>query len=229
MLRTSYGDYLAGLEPRTRARLLRKRSFFFHGLPDAAIRQIRLDEGSLHSVTSSSLAEETTKIIAGALPRPAHIRDLTITDGTACVGGNALNFSRHFRRVHAVEIDPLRHAFLRHNCGVHALAHRARRIHPILGDCMRVIPTLRQDIVFLDPPWPAEGGPLLIAGRCILQACRELARHAPFIVIKAPCCMDPAPFLQDPSIQVRAWTQIGQGPHGQMLIAVLACARGADG
>eukprot|EP01052_Picozoa_sp_SAG31_P044133 SAG31_NODE_7586_length_1647_cov_1.270026_3_plen_181_part_00 len=33
---------------------------------------------------------------------------VVITDATACVGGNTLNFAQHFDRVNAVEIDPQR-------------------------------------------------------------------------------------------------------------------------
>ena len=49
-----------------------------------------------------------TKVDPAAAAGSSAIGQWTITDGTACVGGNTINFATHFKAVHAVEIDPRR-------------------------------------------------------------------------------------------------------------------------
>ena len=53
----------------------------------------------------------------------------------------------------AIDIDPVKIEYARHNAEVYGVADR---IHFILGDYLKVAPTLKADGVFLSPPW---GGP----------------------------------------------------------------------
>ena len=53
----------------------------------------------------------------------------------------------------AVDIDPVKIEYARHNAEVYGVADR---IEFIIGDFMKVAPTLKADAVFLSPPW---GGP----------------------------------------------------------------------
>ena len=53
----------------------------------------------------------------------------------------------------AVDIDPVKIEYARHNAEVYGVADR---IEFIVGDFMKVAPTLKADAVFLSPPW---GGP----------------------------------------------------------------------
>ncbi|CAM9150397.1 unnamed protein product [Choristocarpus tenellus] len=53
----------------------------------------------------------------------------------------------------AIDIDPIRLQYARHNASIYGVEDR---IEFILGDAMDVLPTLRADVVFLSPPW---GGP----------------------------------------------------------------------
>ena len=77
-------------------------------------------------------------------------KNLTITDATANVGGNTINFSKYFKRVNTIEIDPTTFDILKHNC---TDVYKRRNISFYLGDCTKVIPKLKQDIIFFDPPW----------------------------------------------------------------------------
>ena len=77
-------------------------------------------------------------------------KNLTITDATANVGGNTINFSKYFKRVNTIEIDPTTFDILKHNC---VDVYKRRNISFYLGDCTKVIPKLKQDIIFFDPPW----------------------------------------------------------------------------
>ncbi|KAH3698318.1 hypothetical protein DPMN_085837 [Dreissena polymorpha] len=57
----------------------------------------------------------------------------------------------------AVDIDPHKIALARHNAAVYGVEDR---IEFIVGDFLKVGPTLRADVVFLSPPW---GGPQYLA------------------------------------------------------------------
>ena len=76
---------------------------------------------------------------------------LTVTDATACVGGDTLHFAKHFQRVHSIECDDTHVKMLRNN--VSAYPDRADRVTVHHGDALNILPTLKQDVVFLDPPW----------------------------------------------------------------------------
>lgn len=102
-------------------------------------------------MTNPADAQELAQIIASKLDRPA--AQTTLTDGTAHVGGNTLCFSKMFGSVTAVEIDPLYFQCLEHNVRL----YNRKNVRCIQGDYTRVMTSLKQDIVFLDPPWGGIG------------------------------------------------------------------------
>lgn len=110
--------------------------------------QLQLDSVSLYSVTEDSIADRMTTILANWI-NP----DCTITDGTACVGGNTISFARKFTHVNAVELTHSRCDMLRHNAGILGVGEKIS-VHE--GDYIDLCRSLKQDVVFLDPPW---GGP----------------------------------------------------------------------
>jgi len=69
---------------------------------------IQMDSVSEYSITDAKTASHQTIILKSFTPT-----DSIITDGTACVGGNAISFARSFRKVNAVELNPERFAMLR--------------------------------------------------------------------------------------------------------------------
>jgi hypothetical protein len=82
--------------------------------------------------------------------RPTAMSPLSITDACACAGGNSLDFGRHFAVTHAIEFDEQRAKDLQHN--VHVLRLQdSMRVHQ--GDANAILPSLRQHILYVDPPW----------------------------------------------------------------------------
>jgi 16S rRNA G966 N2-methylase RsmD len=83
----------------------------------------------------------------------------TITDMTSCVGGNVISFSRFFKKVNAIEIDPLRFDMLKHNTETVVGATNVNFINGnavelLLGQDDGTAPQqFQQDILFMDPPW----------------------------------------------------------------------------
>ena len=77
---------------------------------------------------------------------------LTITDATANIGGNTISFYLNGFTVNAVEKDELTCQILKHNLNVYKLPIDS--VH--CCDYLSIYKDLKQDVVFLDPPW---GGP----------------------------------------------------------------------
>jgi hypothetical protein len=73
--------------------------------------------------------------------------DCVLTDGTAGSGSDTINFSKHFKMINSVEIDPGMFTLLSKN------TRYIQNIHLYKDDYMRIFRTLNQDVVYLDPPW----------------------------------------------------------------------------
>lgn len=125
-----------------------RRNTLWHLVPELMRDQLQLDSVSLYSVTEDSVADRMTNILAGWISP-----DSVITDATACVGGNAISFARKFAHVNAVELTHSRCDMLRHNAGILGVSEK---ISVYEGDYIDLHKNLKQDVVFLDPPW---GGP----------------------------------------------------------------------
>jgi len=118
---------------------------------------------------------------AGAPPGAPHAPSRSVLDATACCGGNTLSFMARFARVTAVEFDPERLAYLRHNVALLQRAPALLAAEPPAGggasaaaaavaawaacsvrlaggSVVEAWPTLGpwHDAAFFDPPW---GGP----------------------------------------------------------------------
>lgn len=59
----------------------------------------------------------------------------------------------YFFVVIAIDIDPVKLEYAKHNAAVYGVEDR---IEFILGDYLKIAPYLKADVVFLSPPW---GGP----------------------------------------------------------------------
>lgn len=99
---------------------------------------IMIDEESIRYITFNSSAKEITNIIMNNLydfPSPKKtnellmnwsitsldkkMKHLVITEMTAGVGGNVLNFSKYFKYVNAIEIDTVRYNYLNKNIKIY--------------------------------------------------------------------------------------------------------------
>lgn len=82
-----------------------------------------------------------------------NLGDMIITDGTACNGGDTINFSRYFRIVNSVEIDIKNFKLLRTNCKI----FKCKNVNLYIQDYTEIFNLLHQDIIYLDPPWGGTG------------------------------------------------------------------------
>ena len=112
-------------------------------------------------------------------------KDSIITDATAGIGGNSIIFASYYKTVNCVEIDSDAFKVLKsnlkwfNNCNFNK------------NDYLCICKTLKQDIIFLDPPWELnykykkESG-LELSGVPIKNIIENLYNYSTFIVLKCP-------------------------------------------
>jgi hypothetical protein len=187
-----------------------KKSFFFKFIDPDIRRSMQLDSEASYSVTNQRdadvmseniLAYFNENFVDSSSPACA----VSITDGTACVGGNTLSFARYFSKVNAVEIDETRCRMLARNIALVKASWAAKvltdsgavekdygDITVLQGDLSKSFasPLLKQDIFFLDPPW---GGPEMMKKRSVTfplgstplpLLCMALKPYCSFVALK---------------------------------------------
>ncbi|KAF7830619.1 Trimethylguanosine synthase [Senna tora] len=104
---------------------------------------IKMDEEGWFSVTPEAIARHHALQCASGI----------IVDCFTGVGGNAIQFAQWCRHVIAIDIDPRKIDYARHNAAIYGVDDQ---IDFIVGDFFHLAPNLKADTVFLSPPW---GGP----------------------------------------------------------------------
>lgn len=80
------------------------------------------------------------------------MNQLVITEMTAGVGGNILNFANYFKYVNAIEIDPIRYNYLKKNVSLYGFTN----VNCYNDNSIKMLvenDDIVQDIIFVDPPW----------------------------------------------------------------------------
>lgn len=102
------------------------------------------EEGS-YSITRRRDAERIMNIIRNTIHS---IEQLTVTDATACNGGDTINFSLKAKHVHSIEYKHDNFEVLRNNIEVYGF----KNITLYEGDCTKLF-NWYTDILYIDPPW----------------------------------------------------------------------------
>ena len=109
------------------------------------ISKLRIDKVGEYSISIPEDAQKTSKIILQIINN----NDIIITDATAGVGGNSISFADNFKLVNSIELDPNRFEYLKNNLSIYKL----KNIKLYNSDFLQIISLLKQDVVFIDPPW----------------------------------------------------------------------------
>jgi len=104
------------------------------------------------SVYSSSRAKGSKRLI-DVIKKYYDRVDITITDGTANIGTDAINIASVYEKINAVEISSINYLALINNISVFDLKNK---IISYNEDINIQIKKLEQDIIYIDAPW---GGP----------------------------------------------------------------------
>ncbi len=116
--------------------------------PYSPAMQYRFTNVSMYSSGNVEQSLFTADLLSSYF-EPNELVNATITDGTSCIGGNTWAFASTFGRVNAVEIDSLHMSVLQHNLKQLGLYN----INYYQDNYISQIGKLRQDVLFLDPPW----------------------------------------------------------------------------
>jgi len=125
-----------------------KRDLLFPDLEHAQRHKLLLDEVAEFSATATPLSEKIVEMIRILLPTAE-----AITDGTACTGADSASFAKAFSSVTAVEFDEKRYENMLLNLAVFTSAAIRKKIRTERADYTKICETLKQDVLYLDPPW----------------------------------------------------------------------------
>jgi len=103
-------------------------------------RKMEFDEEGLFSLTPQKVALEIADNIAGNI----------IVDAFCGVGGSAIGFALKGKSVIAIDNSSDRLSMAKNNSEIFGVSSL---IEFVEGDCMQILPTLKPDSIFLDPPW----------------------------------------------------------------------------
>lgn len=121
---------------------------FFPYLEGVDYSKLLLNKEGRYSVTRRS---ESEQIIDCMYLKIGNLETKSITDATACMGGDTINFALHFEKVFSIEMNPENFKILENNIK----AFNCKNVTLYSGDSTEIINWL-SDIVYIDPPW---GGP----------------------------------------------------------------------
>ena len=110
-------------------------------------KKLRINNVGKYSVTRPYEASQITSYIIDGLVS----QDCIITDATAGFGGDAISFASKFNLVQCIEIQEDNFKLLEHNC------KEFDNVKLYFGNCMDIIPNMKQDIIYMDPPWGGIG------------------------------------------------------------------------
>ena len=147
------------------------------------LTDIKLDNISVYSITPRDQADIITDVVKNYFGKK-----ITVTDMTACIGGNTISFAKDFEKINAIEICKERFNFLKHNSEI----NKFNNIKFYLGDSIQVIKNLTQDVIFIDPPWLGKSYKykkninLFLSSIPIYDICNDLYGKSKSIVLKIP-------------------------------------------
>lgn len=107
--------------------------------------QLKVNKESLYSSSRIEGAQLIINIIKSYFNKP----NITVTDGTSNVGTDAITLALAFNKVNAIELIDKNCEILKHNVNVYNL----KNVDVHCGDSLKLIPNLKQDVIFVDPPW----------------------------------------------------------------------------
>jgi adenine-specific DNA methylase len=123
------------------------------------LKNFKLSKEGKFSITKPCESEQITRYMSKFIDEceedsvcGTKLENCTITDATACVGGDLINFSRKLKKVNGVEISNENFEVLEENCKIFC----CKNVKLYNEDYLKMYSRLTQDIIYIDPKW---GGP----------------------------------------------------------------------
>ena len=145
------------------------KKLIFPPISEEKICELMIDDESIKYITFNTSAQEITNIVMNSLsdfpcplsykkqkweskPLNKRMKHLVVTEMTAGVGGNVLNFAKYFKYVNAIEIDTMRYNYLDKNVRLYEYDN----VNCYNDNSLALLvknDDIVQDIIFFDPPW----------------------------------------------------------------------------
>lgn len=103
-------------------------------------QEMQFDEEGLFSLALQKIALEIAQNTPGS----------TVVDAFCGAGGSAIGFALSGKNVIAIDSDAGRLEMAKYNADIFGVSSLIKFIE---GDCLKILPTLNPDSIFLDPPW----------------------------------------------------------------------------
>lgn len=163
---------------------------FFPKSKDVNFENLQLSNIGVYSITDPSKAQIISDIIKSYFDES---EELVITDATANMGGNTINFAQNFQFVNSVEIIELHCSILNNNLNEYKLDDK---VNIYCGDYLDLMDSINQDIVFFDPPWGGKDYKkinnlnLFLDQINIIDICNSIINNTRIVAIKVPFNFD---------------------------------------
>ena len=122
---------------------------FFPNITEELKSKLLIDDVGMYSISTPRKADIISRIISDSFHKYLSPNAITITDAMAGVGGNVISFSRHFYNVNAIEMNDIRYKYMVSNYKLYS----CNNIIPIQHDYLKICTDIKQDVIFIDPPW----------------------------------------------------------------------------
>ena len=147
-------------------------------------------DGNMENTTFITHPSDTVDIINILKLYLGDLSELTITDATACIGGDTISFANNFEKVNSFEIDKDNYEMLENNVTVYGLTDK---VSLYMEDYTIRYTKITQDVVYIDPPWGGSGYkakkkiPDLPLNKIpLVTILKELAKKTKLIMLKLP-------------------------------------------
>lgn len=107
--------------------------------------KLKVTEEGSYSITRRRDADRILNVLRYAIK---DIQSMSITDATACIGGDTLNFAMNFNHVHSIEINNDNFNALTNNVNVYGF----NNITLYHGDSTLIF-NWNTNVLYIDPPW----------------------------------------------------------------------------
>lgn len=121
----------------------------FKGVNKSNVNKIKFTKESLYSVSKISGASFLYKVIKKSIK---DTKSLILTDATANIGSDSIFLSDYFKQINSIELNKDNFYALKNNVKV----LKKKNIKLYHNDSNIILPSLKQDIIYIDAPW---GGP----------------------------------------------------------------------
>lgn len=160
-----------------------KASDYFIDEKNINKEKLKISNVGRYSVTHPEDAVKISNIVKSYFGK-----NITVTDATANNGGNTIAFAKTFEKVNSVEISEAEYKILLGNIKVYGL----KNIKTYNEDYLKVMDKLKQDVVFIDPPWGGRNYKkktnlnLYLGNKTLVQVIDSLTGKCEAVVCKVP-------------------------------------------